>query len=581
MNAISRTTSVAVLVTLGVALTAGAAEPAATRSIGFRNDGTGVFPDDCRPPTTFDAVKGDNLAWKVTLPNFSNSSPIVVGTKVFVVCAAGWPEGQDCAQLLCYSADTGKELWRRDLDEFATMPEARAKEARTIRAEYWTRIRRLNTLMFEYQSADAERKTAILKEAATLGAVKASSFDAYSWGIKSAEQFVFGDRAFGDKLRKVCGYDPIVWSPTCLDLNMPTPVSDGQRVYIYTGRRTVHAYDLDGNLAWQVWQSDAPYNKHWPEDISNSPLLVDGLLLMYAFDHCWAYDTATGQLRWKTQSGVIRHGMGRPVVLHLPVPGGDGKTESCVFLWTGDLVRVRDGRKVLAEVTKVMFGSMTSDGGQTVYAGSYSSGNVEARSIKDGQLVFPLTTTDRTMALRFTLTGADTAKVEQVWTSAANLGSYPVLYQGKLYTVIGGVVDAATGKALGSAEGKRIGMHGIILAGGHFYGVPDTSPGWARANKNNPDTMVQVGVAPLATPTALKYQPLNPMPGLITDPDELKKVVAMTGFQFYKNSYGWHPANSAPFASGNRLFVRDFDFLYCFGDPKQPFTPSEAFKVKP
>jgi hypothetical protein len=71
------------------------------------------------------------------------------------------------------------------------------------------------------------------------------------------------------------------------------------------------------------------------------------------------------------------------------------------------------------------------------------------------------------------------------------------------------------------------------------------------------------------------------MPGLITDPDALRKVVAMTGFQYYKNSYGWHPADSAPFASGNRLFVRDFDFLYCFGDPKQPFTPSEAFEVKP
>jgi hypothetical protein len=32
--------------------------PAATRSIGFRNDGTGIFPADCAPPATFDGVKG-------------------------------------------------------------------------------------------------------------------------------------------------------------------------------------------------------------------------------------------------------------------------------------------------------------------------------------------------------------------------------------------------------------------------------------------------------------------------------------------------------------------------------------------
>jgi outer membrane protein assembly factor BamB len=562
-----------------LALSAAAVLAAPARMIGWRGDGTGVFPDDCRPPASFSAVKGDNLAWKVPLPNFGSNSPIVVGKKAFVVCNAGWPEGADCALLLCIDAETGKELWRRELDEFATMPEAKAKEARAIRTEYWTRIRRLNNLMWEYQTADADRKAAIPKDATTLGALKATAFDGYSWGVGSAEQCIFNDRAFGDKLRKVCGYSPIIWSPTCLDINMPTPVSDGKRIFVYTGRRTVFAFDLDGNLAWQVWQSDAPYNYHWPEDCANSPLLVDGLLLMYVFDHLWAYDMATGELRWKTQSGVIRHGMGTPVVCRLPIPGEAEKTEACAFTWTGDLIRVRDGRKLLADVTKVMFGAMATDGRQMLYAGPYLAGNVEAKGIKPGQLRFPLLPTGGAMALRFALADPDTATVEQVWTSTAALAPYPILHDGKLYTVTGGTLDDGTGKpGVAGAKGKKIGEHGMILAGGRFYGLPDTAPGWPRANKNNPDTMVTVGVAPLATPTAVKYQPLNPMPGRITDPEQLRKAVAMTGFDYYKGCYGWHQSFSTPFASGNRLFVRDFDYLYCFGDPKEPFVPSKAFE---
>jgi len=143
--------------------------PPPQRSIGFRGDGSGVFAD-AKPPTEFDAVTGKNLRWKVALPNHSNSSPIVVGDKVFVVCAAGWPEGQDCAQLLCFDAATGKELWRRDVDEFAMRPAEEAKAAREVRAEYHRRIRLLNNGLFAYHQTtnDAER-AALVKQAEEIG----------------------------------------------------------------------------------------------------------------------------------------------------------------------------------------------------------------------------------------------------------------------------------------------------------------------------------------------------------------------------------------------------------------------------
>lgn len=67
-------------------------------------------------------------------------------------------------------------------------------------------------------------------------------------------------------------------------------------------------------------------------------------------------------------------------------------------------------------------------------------------------------------------------------------------------------------------------------------------------------------------------------PATIAEPAKRAQVTAMTGLTRYRDWYGWHEAYSAPFASGNRLFIRTFDFLYCFGDKSQPFTPSKNFE---
>ena len=565
----------------------GVADPL-SGGIGFRHDGSGIFPSDCRPPTKFDGITGENLVWKVPLPNHSNSSPIVVGAKAFVVCAAGWPEGQDCALLLCFDAQTGKELWRRDLDEFATQPETQASQARQVRAEYYRRIRRLNNLMFEYQSADDTRKAAILKEAAQLGAMKEESFERYSIG--SAEACLYHDRAFADKLRKICGYAPITWAPTCLDINMPTPVSDGKRIYIYTGRRVIYAFDLDGNKQWQVWQSDAPYNYHYPEDLANSPMIVDGLLLMYCFDHLWAYDPATGQCKYRTESRIpSRHAMGQPVLLRLPRDGG--QPETAIFLWTGDLVRVRDGKILCASVARVSCASLSSDGVDRVFLG-VSGGGAEAKGAPR-QWLFTTDDESGAMGIRFTLKG-DAATAEKLWYNPKGAGykvlsAYPIFRDEKLWIDSAFVVDALTGKAMFQPKQRAdLAYNGIIAAGGHIYGLQKSQInagsggagglGLARELKLY-CTVSKMGHDRLAPPQLCAVEAL---PAQITEPARKAQVIAMTSRARYQDWYGWHEAYSAPFASGNRLFVRTFDALYCFGDKSQPFAASKAFEeVRP
>ena len=91
-------------------------------------NGSGISSEDVAPPTKWSP---ESVKWKVELPGPGSSSPIVVGNKVFVTCWTGYgmmrefPGEQTDLQrhLICYDRDTGKELWRSNVD--AVLPEDR------------------------------------------------------------------------------------------------------------------------------------------------------------------------------------------------------------------------------------------------------------------------------------------------------------------------------------------------------------------------------------------------------------------------------------------------------------------------
>jgi len=61
-----------------------------------------------------DLANPENLLWSADLPGSSYSSPVVVGTKVFVV--SNGPEFKKL-YAMCFDRDTGKELWRHVVSE--------------------------------------------------------------------------------------------------------------------------------------------------------------------------------------------------------------------------------------------------------------------------------------------------------------------------------------------------------------------------------------------------------------------------------------------------------------------------------
>lgn len=73
-------------------------------------------------PTTWSAEK--NIAWKTPLPGFGSSSPITLGTNIFVTCYSGYGQGVDDTRgsldkkamrlhLLCVDAERGTIQWSK------------------------------------------------------------------------------------------------------------------------------------------------------------------------------------------------------------------------------------------------------------------------------------------------------------------------------------------------------------------------------------------------------------------------------------------------------------------------------------
>jgi outer membrane protein assembly factor BamB len=94
---------------------------------GFRGPGSSGVSDEANLPAKWSDT--ENLVWKLDLPGFGSSSPIVWGDKVFVTCYTGYGvdrrnpgNQQDLARhLLCIDRKAGKVLWDKEVK--AKLPE--------------------------------------------------------------------------------------------------------------------------------------------------------------------------------------------------------------------------------------------------------------------------------------------------------------------------------------------------------------------------------------------------------------------------------------------------------------------------
>jgi len=126
--------------------------------------------------------------------------------------------------------------------------------------------------------------------------------------------------------------------------------------------------------------------------------------------------------------------------------------------------------------------------------------------------------------------------------------------------------NAKTGTVIGRAD-RRAKQHrsseGLTVAGGHLF----TLNRFGKSAVFKADASMELISLNDLDETA-------PIEGAKRD-----QIIAQTGFDEPDRWYAWQFGRTSPFFSGNRLFIRSFDFLYCIGRADEPFTPSKAFEA--
>ncbi|MDX1948157.1 MAG: PQQ-binding-like beta-propeller repeat protein [Pirellulaceae bacterium] len=288
-----------------------------------------------------------------------------------------------------------------------------------------------------------------------------------------------------------------------------TPISDGDKVFVFYGKSGVLAYDLAGNDLWQadVGSGSAPMG--WGS--GTSPTLYKNLVIVNAgaeSEALVALDKSTGKQAWRADSGSLSMCWGSPII----VTSADGRDDLvlCVpqEIWgfnpeTGKLRWYCDGIAENAMCTSVV----SKDG--VVYAIGGRRGGAVA--VKAG--------------------GRGDVNKDVVWRKS--VGSYvtsPVIVGEHLYWVS----DNGTACCLKLIDGETV-FRERIAGGGQLYGSVTAADGKLFAFTRNS------GAAVIAAEPAFKQLAHNKLDG---DAGTF---------------------NSTPAVHQGQLLVRSDEYLYCLG----------------
>ncbi len=385
--------------------------------VGFLTDGTGEYPD-ASPVTTWSAE--ENVIWKTEMPDVSNSLPVIVGERLFV--------NSEPATLLCVDKSSGEIIWEArntpaDIapdDEVANL-EAETAEYNRLRGELGKAGREMRNVRKELQD---DQDNAELKQ-------KFSELQARQKDLQ-AEIKPYEDTWYvRPPAHNYNGY------------SSPTPITDGQHVWVVFGSGIAACYDVEGNRVWARFVEKPP--NAW--GTSNTPVLVDGKLILH-LDAMRALDPLTGEEIWS--QAEARWNWGTSWVHEI-------EDTPLIITSSGDIVRATDGEIVASVPSNLAWGS-----------GPF---------VEDGVLYYidsqGKNATSKAWALPETL--EEPFEPELLWEVEPNKNRYyasPIIEDGLIYAVtrhnVLSCIEAATGEIVYEETldlGKGDIFASIVLAG--------------------------------------------------------------------------------------------------------------------
>ena len=564
--------------------------------------------------------KSRNILWKVPVPGWSLSHPIVVGNRVFAV---GEPDF-----VTCWDAETGKVLWQRRVMPLLLdgLPEEKARAGQKVldlaRALYYvsssgpTAGQQPGNLFSSGLTRDGEPtekdgqafvsgKRAVAGKLTRMVASHRPDVEAFGDAdllkavdedlailrrIEQAKDPSFLLSLLTDRkgrslnLHAACERKLAVQIGGCwwgyVGTADSTLASDGRRIYGVFEQGQVFCYDLDGNLVWAHREKGRHDNRG---SFHRSPILCGDLLLVRSRGVrkdtgrlMRAFDTATGKLRWETPLAGSNYTI--PRLMRLKVPGG-----AMVDVIVGDAPAGKErGQEVLR----------ASDGRLLGHLPHQDCGRGALMSVW-GDIVTWGSTSDvgggPSCSYRLRLTGPQAVAAEPLFVQEEkaerifyNIASFPTMVGG--LRISGGrkgrgfsIYDVRDAKGVGSAPEPLGEYAGPVVAGKYLVAIAHPPGGHAHEalhgrDRDDQKAMARFVVADLSDPSKPKIVSNRNLLGYKDPPADTIVKNYLSEFDPYDfaNCYGGSPCFFAlmggPVPHGTRLFIQSTAFLYCIGE---------------
>jgi outer membrane protein assembly factor BamB len=243
-------------------------------------------------------------------------------------------------------------------------------------------------------------------------------------------------------------------SPTDLfvpgGMAVPTPATDGQRLYVLFGTGELAALDFDGRPVWMrsLAEEYGPFRNRW--GMGASPILASGMLIVqvdhWSQSYLLAVDPATGANRWKTN---------RPASVN----------------WTSPLaVKVNGALQLIAVGTNHVRGYDAAGGGEMWSVRGTHFQCIPSPVVSGDMLV--VCSGENTMGIKLDGATGDLTQSHVVWknTKAGAFMPSPVSYDGLAYVPL----DKSFAVCLDVKTGKQ---HWKERLGDQFYASPVAGAG--------------------------------------------------------------------------------------------------------
>lgn len=231
-----------------------------------------------------------NIRWMTELPARSTSTPILVGDRIFLMAE---PD-----ELLCIDKLSGKVLWRAATNYYEALS-AEEKQAQPAFAQ------RVDPLVAQLAAeTDSDKRVELRRKIQE----RLIEIDKQRFQLKADGHF---EAHFG-----------------IVGATMPSPVSDGESVFVWCNTGVAAAYDLNGRRRW-IRRIDADHLSY-----GASPALADGVLAVF-LEALFGLDAKTGEQLWKQHR--VKQNLGSSLATRL---GG----ESVFVSQLGEVIRPRDGQ---------------------------------------------------------------------------------------------------------------------------------------------------------------------------------------------------------------------------------------------